>query len=672
MAKKILVSVLVMLTILFVIYRVLSSMLINPVDKTATIISPSSPKSAAANYAFGYQPKLRYTEARAACAERSITKNAYFGDLHIHTALSADAFPDGTRTLPDDVYRFAKGERINLPTLSGAQQRSLKLARPLDFAAVTDHAETFGEGYICRTPGAFRGYDSNTCKKFRAGGESGVRVFMAQNARLKPERDPDVCGEDLADCLTADKIVWDSIIKSAEQAYDYNSSCKFTSFVGYEYTRSLNAQHLHRNAIFRNAAVPDLAASFFSHPTPYGLLESYETQCRAGIKDCDVISIPHNSNVSGGNAFNPLETDGFDQSSQQANRELRRAFDRLMEITQHKGTSECLNEVTDVLGDVDELCNVEALRQFGKPEYALELNARLPRYGRSSSPECSAEHFDSTHNLYKGFCLSSRDFARGALLVGMQEQQAYGTNPYQMGFVGSSDTHVSTAGATDEQNWQGHIAYEGTLAGRLGDADLGRFNRLVSNPGGLAGVYAVENSRDALFQSMKRREAFATSGTRIQPRFFAGRFDTNICKVDNWLERAYQHGTPMGSSLPAVEFDFQFLVQAKADTLSQPLTKLQLVKGWIDASGQKYNKVINIISSKAAPELCAVYSDPEYDPNVASYYYLRAVEAPSLRWSSKQCNDVPAAERPRECDNKMPNEIVEMAWTSPIWFNAKK
>jgi len=190
----------------------------------------------------------------------------------------------------------------------------------------------------------------------------------------------------------------------------------------------------------------------------------------------------------------------------------------------------------------------------------------------------------------------------------------------------------------------------------------------VSNPGGLAGVYAVENSRDAIFQSMKRREAFATTGPRIEPRFFAGHYDKNICSHANWLTLAYQQGTPMGSKLAGQLRPFQLLVQAKRDPLSNPLEKLQLIKGWIDREGQKHNRVIDLDTQRSGDSLCAVYDDPDYDAGVSTYYYMRAVEVPSLRWSETQCSALAAAKRPVECENSMPKRIYEMAWASPIWF----
>lgn len=665
---KVLLGLILLLALLYAGYRIASSIARYEIDRTVQISPPTSDKSAPEYYAFGYQPELTYTEAREECAVRSETKTAMFGDLHIHTAVSADAFPDGTRTYPEDVYRFAKGARIDLPTPEGQAALTTQLARPLDFAAVTDHSETFGEGYICRNEGEFPGYTSESCETFRAGGEEGVRVFMGQNGRPRPERDASVCGENEADCRQADRRVWQRMIAAAEEADDKSAACQFTAFIGYEYTRAPNAQHLHRNTIFRNASVPDVPASFFSHQSTYALLGHFEQDCREGIAACDVLSIPHNSNISGGNAFNPAEVAGFDEASQRAHWQLRASYDRLMEIFQHKGASECINGATDVLGDVDELCDVEALRQFGQEEQAAEIFTWAPKRYTSMSPECSEDTLDPKDNLHKGFCLSSRDFARGALLYGFDIEREMGANPFAFGFIGSSDTHLGNAGNTLEPTWPGYIAYETTLAGRLGPAALGRFNRLVSNPGGLAGVYAIENSRDAIFQSMKRREAFATSGTRIEPRFFAGRYSEDICERNNWLDIAYRGGTPMGSRLGGQSEPFQLLVQAKRDALSNPLERLQLVKGWIDAEGQKRTEVIELARSEGSDNLCAVYTDASYDPALPTYYYMRAVETASPRWSAAQCAALPASRRPAACKNNQPEQIREMAWASPIWF----
>ncbi len=665
--KKLFLFLLALLIGLFLTYKILSSITRHSIDKSFELKPLTSANSQPEIYAFGYQPTLTYSEDRVPCYKQDATKKAMFGDLHIHTALSADAFPDGTRTFPADVYKFAKGAPIEIPTPTGETRRTIELDRPLDFAAVTDHAETFGEGYICRTPGEYPGYETKSCKIFRAGGEKGVREFMSQNAMVAPHRNESVCGENNADCLEADRRVWRQVIKAAEDANDLSADCKFTSFIGYEYTRAPNAQHMHRNTIFKNAQVPGRPATHMSHPLTHLLLESFEKECRTDLKHCDVISIPHNSNISGGNTFNPKDMQGFSMATQMVYQSYRNSYDRLAEIVQHKGASECLNRSSDILGDVDELCDIEAIRQFGEAEKAIDTTTILPSLKGSNSPECTDEYLDPKDNLYKGFCLSSRDFARGALLEGMTQEVATETNPYEFGFIGSTDTHISASGATNEVNWSGHIAYETDLEGRLGEADLGRFNRLISNPGGLAGVYAVENSRDAIFQSMKRREAFATSGPRIEPRFFAGHFDSDICGQEHWLELAYENGTPMGSKIPAQNQPFQLLLQATADPLSEPLEKLQLIKGWLDDEGHKSTKVIDVVPQDGIG-LCSVYEDFDYNPAHPTYYYLRAVEPETPRWSEAQCEATTNDNRPKGCDNNMPDMIREMAWSSPIWL----
>lgn len=656
------------LATLIVTYIVLGNITKYPLDKAEVILPPQSEKSLQEVYAYGYDPRFEYTETREKCATQYQTKKAFFGDLHVHTALSADAYPDGTRLYPADAYRFAKGEKVLLPQLDATQEeKSLQLVRPLDFVAVTDHSDTFGEGYICRIKGAFPGYDTKQCEKFRAGGEAGVRVFMSQAASPRPTRFPEVCGADFADCEAADRRVWQQIIDAAEEADDKTDACTFSAFIGYEYTRSTNAMHLHRNTIYRNAAVPPKAATVREYHRPIALLGHYETACRQGIAACDVISIPHNSNIGGGNAFNPRELEGYSPASQQAGRQLKNAFDRLMEITQHKGTSECLNRVTDILGDVDELCNVEAMRQFGDEITAIEYSGYTPLLYKTDSHECSDANFDESDNFYKGYCLSSRDFARGALLEGLIEETNHGMNPFKFGLIGSTDTHLGVAGHVEEYGWQGHIAYETNLEGRLEEASLGRYNRLVSNPGGLAGVYATEKSRDALFHGMKRREAFATSGPRIEPRFFAGHFPDDMCTRDDALAVAYEKGTPMGSAMPSQEKPFNLWLEAKRDPLSNPLAQLQLIKGFIDAQGRKHNKVIELAGG-SGNRVCAVFTDPDYNPSLPTYYYLRTVEAPSQRWSARQCALVAEGQRPEKCSNTMPEMIYEMAWSSPIWF----
>ncbi|MEO9970534.1 MAG: DUF3604 domain-containing protein [Hyphomonadaceae bacterium] len=673
MKRKIGLGVLVCVLVLLAIVLWAMNTTRYEIDRNQIIEAPSSEKSRAEFYNFGYVPPLVYSEQREDCADRNPLKSAFFGDLHIHTALSSDAIADGTTVWPEDAYNFAKGEPILLPDFEGAEtMRPVQLDRPLDFAAVTDHSEALGEGYICREEGEFAGYDTKACKTYRKGGDDGLRVFSVPRAGMRPKRLQSVCGEYGQDCYAAAARVWQRIIAAADAAYDKTSGCEFTSFVGYEYTRSPSGMHMHRNTVFKNASVPDLPANYIDQPTLPELLGKLETECRQGLSACDVISIPHNSNISSGNGFNRFSLRGFPEAAQQAHRLQRQAFDRLMEITQHKGASECLNGVTDILGNVDEMCDIEAIRQIGQKERAFDLTSWIPRVFTKTIRECTEDDIDPKDNLYKGPCVASHDFARGAWLSGLEDERGFGVNPFELGVIGSTDTHIGTSGNTSEHSYPGHIAHETVLEGRLGEPGLGRHNRLDGNPGGLAGVWAVENSRDALFQSMKRREAFATSGTRIAPRFFAGRFERDICGQSDWLDTAYAQGVPMGARLPAGVEGLRFVAQAARDpaATASPLSALQIVKGWIDENGQKRFDVTDVASTETgADELCVVYEDPDYDPLVQAYYYLRVVEMPTPRWSKWQCDQVEAEGGAVEgCENDAPETINEFAWTSPIWI----
>ncbi|MEM9669591.1 MAG: DUF3604 domain-containing protein [Pseudomonadota bacterium] len=641
-------------------------------DTSLDVIELTSPKSEPEIYGAGHIPQLEYSEDRDPCAVRTPTKRALFGDLHVHTALSGDAYAEGTRLYPEAAYRFAKGEEVLFPGPGDTNGTPVQIDRPLDFAAVTDHSEALGESHICRNAD-YPGYFSRACQIYREGKEPGVRVFGVPRAGTQPQRVASVCGPDGADCRDASKIVWQSVIDAAEEAYDKTPDCTFTSLVGYEYTRSPSGMHMHRNTIFKNASVPDFPANYIDYPTLPELLGKLETECRLGIENCDVISIPHNSNISSGNAFNPRSLEGLSEEAQQRHRVQRQAYDRLLEITQHKGASECVNGVTDILGDEDEYCGVEAIRTIGDEERAFDTTPWIPRVFRANIRECTDQDFDLKDNHYKGPCVASRDFARGAWLEGLKEYTHTHVNPFQMGVIASTDTHVATPGNTEEANWPGHIVHESTLEGRLGEARLGRHNRLDANPGGLAGVWAFENSRDAIFQSLKRRETFGTSGTRIQPRLFAGDYSEDICSAPDWLDQAYGLGVPMGAGIEAPEDGIRLLVQARADDgpSAMPLQELQLIKGWIDDAGEKRFSVTTVADASSeggSDQLCAAYEDPEYNPANPAYYYLRVIERPTLRWSAAQCEAESPESRPEECASELGRLVHEMAWTSPIWL----
>ena len=613
---------------------------------------------------------ITYTEDRAACADRNPNRNAYFGDLHIHTAWSYDAQPFGLDTTPADAYRFARGEAIPIPPYDkdGQAQATLQLKRPLDFAAVTDHAEFFGEIQLCTDP-ASAVRESGAC-------QSMLSLVSMIRAR-KPARAAEICGEDGAACAEAAISLWARTREMAQEAYDRSDRCRFTTFIGYEYTGTPNGSNTHRNVIFRNDKVPDQALSYVDAPTDQALWAGLTEHCLQGTPDCDVMAIPHNSNLSAGAMF-PSYMARFESAD--AAREVARLRNRMepvMEVFQHKGNSECFNGLPDILGATDELCDVEQIRSITagadgvSPQEAVDF--------------CAAGEIGAGGMQRLG-CISKNDFYRSVLLTGLQDQTAIDINPYRLGVIASTDTHISASGATDERTWPGHLVPETQLPQRLTKRD--RFPvSLDTSPGGLAGVWAVENSRDALFEALRRREVFGTSGTRIRPRLFGGwDIAMTACELDDTADHGYQTGTPMGGDFSARPKGAQprLLATAIQDPDSAPLQKLQIIKGWVDDAGQAHYKVIEIAgqdnnegtidldtgkwSGRGSSVLCAVFEDVEFDPAQSAYYYLRTVEVPTLRWSWAQCVALPMEKRPSECDNDAPKTIQEMAWTSPIWY----
>ena len=622
---------------------------------------------------------VTYTEDREVCIDRNASRNAYFGDLHIHTAYSYDARPLGTRTTPADAYRFARGEAIPIPPYAedGAPLMTQKLRRPLDFAAVTDHSEFFGEMKLCFDEGS-PAYDANSCRFLRGEGGEGLSPFIRIVISENPERVTDVCGEDGSDCLEASRSLWQSTRDMAEAAYDRTSACRFTTFVGYEHTGTPKSNNYHRNVIFRNDRVPEHAISYIESPTDVELWDQLTEQCLEGVDGCDVLAIPHNSNLSSGAMF-PSYISRFESSdTARKTAELRNAMEPVMEVFQHKGNSECFNGLPNILGAEDELCEQEQVRSVGRQAESFTGAPTVVRFCEEG--EIGARGFVRTG------CISKNDFFRSVLLTGLKDEAVIGVNSYKMGVIASTDGHISTAGDTHEHGWPGHLAPETDFETRLSDRGSSPFG-LIANPGGLAGVWAVENSRDAIFESLRRKEVFGTTGTRIKPRLFAGwSFAENACEMNDKAAHGYERGIPMGGDLrdgPSGAAP-QLLVSALQDPRAAQLQKLQVIKGWIDAGGQARYEVFDVAgqennegeinlktgawSGTGSASLCTVFEDPEFDPAEASYYYLRAVEVPTLRWSWAQCIALPEDERPDACNNDAPKTIQEMAWTSPIWY----
>jgi hypothetical protein len=514
------------------------------------------------------------------------------------------------------------------------------------------------------------------------------------------------------DCAPYKVSLWEDIQRAAEVAYDRSESCEFSSFVAYEYTAIYAGEgdegnsNMHRNVIFRNEKVPERAFSFldavdspeyvdepgFIAPALYDALR---TECLDGIEDCDVLTIPHNMNLSGGYMYeNPATAEEAAE---------RAFFEPLVEIFQHKAGSECRTGV----GTTDEDCGFEL---------ASSKFIEVSLLGRPQPPD---EYY------------TPRLFARNVLKDGLALEQELGVNPFKFGMAGSTDTHNATSGNAAEADWPGHTgALEAEAIslpiGRISRSGLGTLVGASLNPGGLTVVWAEENSRDALFEAMRRKEVYATSGTRPTVRFFGGwRLPRGMCNTHVAPLLGYELGVPMGGDLDA---DLRprrprgnapgpmFYVHAMKDpgTDARPgtdLQRIQIVKGWVDDQGMTQEQVYDVAgdpdngasvevdetegtcnpAGDGFNELCTVWTDPDFDPDQPAFYYVRVLENPTCRWSTLQCLQYgvnpladPATCAAQEaavpglagglcCLNEESPErvqpvIQERAWTSPIWY----
>jgi len=539
------------------------------------------------------------------CRAFNPDRNVYFGDLHVHTSYSFDAFAWGTRTDPAGAYAFAKGEPTTIGTEAGRPARVARLERPLDFAAVTDHAEHFGE----YPPGMFTGYD------------------RAADAWIHEQ-------------------------SAAEAANDSSSECTFTAFIGYEWTGNVGFAWWHRNVIFRNNHVPKLAVSPREEPTPQGLWQALRKICLDGGTGCDVLAIPHNSNYSNGLMFHVPDDISLIQAT------LRATMEPLVEVIQNKGNSECkLGVETN-----DPLC--EMYQKF-------PIDCRVD----SLNPQCSPGNF-----------------VRNALKRGLQVEERMGVNPLKLGFISSTDTHNGTPGATDEFAYQGqHGLFDASPRVRLSKTEGTSYDAT----GGLVAIWSEENSRDALFDAMRRRETYATSGTRPKLRFFGGwGFPEELCGRNDLVKLGYELGSPMGSDLTARPENARapsFVVAALKDPGSvehagTPLQQIQIIKGWLDPdSGATFEKIYSVagdpdndarvdpdtcqISGPGSDSLCAVWQDPDFDPRQRAFYYVRVLENPTCSVFQRDCNLIRDTPKPATCsDGSLAMTVQHRAWSSPIWY----
>jgi hypothetical protein len=643
------------------------------------------------------EPAFERTESRQACRHHEPLRQPLFGDLHVHTRYSFDSYISSQRNTPRDAYRYAQGQPITLPDEDGEPRVVAQIQRPLDFAAVTDHAEYLGPIRVCTEDAGALGYWWPHCVMTRSS-HFWTQLLAASwwtslGAMGDAESHSFACT--LSDCDEAAASAWTDIQHAAEEAYDRSSACRFTTFVGYEYTDAPNAANLHRNVIFRNEHVTETPISTFdtgsnNFPKLWHLLRK---QCIEGGTGCDVLAIPHNSNLSAGLMFRDPETP--------AEASERLFFEPVVELTQHKGASECRFDRLEGRGlfTEDELCTHEQV-------VSDNLTMLGSVHGEIRTETAAAVPLDD---------FGRRNMVRNVLKDGLALGQSSGTNPFQMGFIGSTDSHSATPGSAEEDNYVGH----------LGRRDSGYRNvqdHIFSNPGGHAVVWAEENSRDAIFAALRRKETYATSGTRPIVRFFGGTsVSPGLCGSPDMVERAYAEGTPMGGSFSR-DGDAtapRFLVSAMKDagTSTSPgtdLQRIQIIKGWAEANGGTHEEVFDVAGDATngasvdpltcAPvgagfkTLCTVWQDPEFDLTKPAFYYARVLENPTCRWSTLQCQAVgvnPFAENCREgaaretarahergaegdvygkCCLRESEEpfyspiLQERAWTSPIWY----
>ena len=579
----------------------------------------------------------------------SSNNNVYFGDLHVHTSLSFDSFLFGNRNTIDDAYKFARGD--SLTTIAGEK---LEISRPLDFVALTDHAETFNIMDICMNGTELPSEMGKFCEGFH---NPSFSFFMKVRnmGEGRPMQVPDfMCEMTQGDCeaelMEMSIPMWEHIKSKAEQ---YNDPGNFTTFSAYEYSPPLpkRGKH-HRNVIFKGSETSRIAYSAFHARTAPILWEMLEQDCQ---DECEFLTIPHNLNKTWGLAYAEETIDGDAYSLQDWHRRIE--YEPVAEMMQIKGASEC---ATTALNN-DEECGFEQF--FAQCE--------------------EGENID---------CMTNSSMWRDGLKIGMKIQERDGINPFQVGAIGATDNHNAIPGDTEEYDYRGG-------AGIFESPAIKRYDRetaLLRNPGGLAAVWAPENTRSALFEAMQRKETYATSGNRISLRFFASeQFPENFSESEDKVALAYLSGVPMGSHVfQGSDSSAQFFVSASQDPMAAPLDRLQIIKGWI-ADGEMHEKVIDIACSdnrqpnqsgkcseleapvnlnncavaanKGAAQLATVWQDPNHDPNQNAFYYVRVLEIPSCRWSTYD-----ALRLGQPVKEGYPASHRERAWSSPIWFTPAK
>jgi len=593
-------------------------------------------------------------------AGRNFPTQVFWGDTHLHTGMSMDAGAFGAKLGPEDAYRFARGEELTSST--GLQA---KLSRPLDFLVVADHSDNMGffprlyagDSQMLSDPTGKRWYEM-----VQAGGQDGVaaavEIIEAFSQGTFPEALASLPGS------PAYRSAWDETIKAADI---YNDPGHFTAFIGYEWTSNTGGNNLHRVVVYRDSANKASVMEPYTTLKPLGSdnprdlwkwMGEYENKTGG-----QVLAIAHNGNLSNGIMFPILDSFTGDKLDT-AYAETRSKWEPLYEVTQIKGDG----ETHPLVSPNDEFADYETWDQGN-----LDLTA--------------AKQED----------MLQYEYARPALQTGLQLARELGVNPYKFGMIGSTDSHTALATAEEENFFGKHSGTEPGPARYkhpMAQTANGRYESWDMVSSGLAAVWARENTREALFDAMMRKETYATTGPRMLVRFFGG---WNFTPEDamNRLPGTigYTKGVPMGGDLPPAG-DAKaptFLVAALKDPLSGNLDRIQIVKGWVNSSGERQEKVYDAVWSGnrergsdgrlpavgntvdvanatwtntiGAPELIGVWTDPDFDPSLAAVYYARVIEIPTPRWTAYEA---------KRFEIQLPGEAEmttqERAYTSPIWY----
>jgi len=599
--------------------------------------------------------------SNTAAADNNAETHLYWGDVHLHSNYSWDAYGTGNVSVtPDQAYRFARG----LPVIHPALHATVQIRRPLDFLAVTDHAIMLGTQVMLDKNDPLLMATDWGKKLQKIHQERPVGGVMGEGGRLQAMGGPDVKNPERTEMMGQvfspgmRKHVWDDEIKAAEDNYRPGT---FTTLIGWEWTSTPNLQNLHRCVITNadgTAASKFIPFSNFDSLKPEELWNFFSrTREETGV---DFISIPHNSNLSGGLMFDVVDSDGRPISADYARKRMR--WETAVEISQGKGTSEVLPE----LAPTDEFANFEIWQRL-----------LVPRK-QPASPH---------------------DYVRSALLEGIDFEKKIGANPYKFGVIGATDSHTGLS-AVQESHFQGHFVSDGTPAQRLAESKPDAKQPFIFPDwklaaAGRAAVWATGNTRQGIFDAFKRKEVYGTSGTRIVLRFFGGfNFRSRDAMARDIAGVGYRKGVPMGGDLTNAPKNRapSFLIHAAKDPLGGNLDRIQVIKGWVDDAGQTQEHIYNVAWSGdrkldadgklpvvgdtvdvstasytntiGAAQLATVWTDPDFKPDQLAFYYVRVLEIPTPRHS---LYDAVALGIPVEETNE-PASIQERAWSSAIWY----